>query len=386
MSVLPPERCSELLLLVLTRLPGLGPTRINSIIDRYGADLALLDADASAFSNLPGIGTPLAAEISKLLGNRIWRQEALDEAHDQLEKADRIGAIVLTVTDPRYPALLREIYAPPPILFVRGNPDAFSRPSIAVVGTRKATGYGEQAAELICRDLVLAGHTIVSGLAYGIDMIAHRTTLESSGSTIAVLGCGVDIIYTDRRGRIWPKILERGAIVSEEPIGQEPVPASFPKRNRLISGLSSGTLVVESDIKGGSMITASCALEQNREVFAVPGSIFSPNSRGTNRLIQLCQAKPVHTAADILSEISPATPARSNTQQQALPFPEELDKEESTIVEALDQEALMHIDLISEKTALSIDTLLVKLFELELKRVVVQQPGQLFRLRSVRSG
>ncbi|NTW74698.1 MAG: DNA-protecting protein DprA [Chlorobiaceae bacterium] len=382
MSVLPPERGRELLLLILALIPGIGPARTNAIIGRYGADPAILDADPASFSEVPGIGPTLAGEIASLFGNPAWRRQAMESARQQLERADLLGALVLTILDPRYPELLRELYDPPPLIFVRGDHSYLSRPGVAVVGTRKASTYGHQVTELICRDLVIAGQTIISGLAYGIDKTAHRAALDSGGGTVAVLGCGIDTIYTDRGGKLWPKIVERGAIISEEWIGREPAPENFPKRNRLISGLSAGTLIVESDLKGGSMITASYALEQNREVFAVPGSIFSPNSRGTNRLIQQCHAKPVHSAADILAELAPVgamPPAPAGQQLATLPSGG-WGPEASRIVEAL-LEGPLHIDLIAERCSMSIDTLLVHLFDLELKRAVAQEPGQLFRLR-----
>jgi DNA processing protein len=382
MSVLPPERGRQLLLLVITSLPGIGPARTNAIIGRHGADPSLLDAGPELFSDVPGIGANLAASIVSSLGDRSWRKKAIESANDQLERADRLGATVLTILDDRYPPLLREIYDPPPLLFVRGDPDNLSLPSIAVVGTRRASDYGKEAAGFICRELALAGYAIVSGLAYGIDMAAHRAALESGTKTVAVLGCGIDNIYTDRAGKLWPSIAEHGAIVSEEWIGQEPAPENFPKRNRIISGLSAGTLIVESDIRGGSMITASTALEQNREVFAVPGGIFSRNSRGTNSLIQRCQAKPVHSAGDILAELPPLPSPAVLPDTPGVPVTLPLDDEESRIVSSLSEGAL-HIDRIAEVAGLTISNLLVRLFELELRRIVIQEPGQFFRLRQM---
>ena len=381
MSVLPPERGRELLLLILSQLPGIGPVRTNAIIGHFGPDPSLLEADTRAFAEVPGIGDRLAADISTSLGNPVWLDRALEAANRQITMADGLGATLLTIFDPRYPDLLREIYDPPPILFVRGNTEALALPSIAIVGTRKASSYGKQAAEQFSRDLALEGFTIVSGLAYGIDMTAHRATLDSGGVTSAVLGCGIDTIYTDPAGRLWPKLLERGAIISEEWIGTEPAPANFPKRNRLISGLCAGTLIVESDITGGSMITAACALDQNREVYAVPGSIFSRNSHGTNLMIQRCHAKPVHSARDIIDELRPPGTLPSGQERRpAEPFLTDLTREEAMILEALGEEAL-HIDQIAEKTALPVTALLVHLFELELKRAIVQEAGQIFRTR-----
>ncbi|NTV02725.1 MAG: DNA-protecting protein DprA [Chlorobiaceae bacterium] len=383
MSVLPPERGRELLLLLLSQIPGIGPARTNAIIARFGPDPAMLEADARAFAEVPGIGGNLAGEIAAAFGSNAWMARSVDAANRQLDRAAGLGATVLTILDHRYPELLKEIYDPPPLLFVRGNPDALSLPSIAVVGTRKASSYGRQAADQFSRDLVLEGYAVVSGLAYGIDMTAHRAAIDSGGTTCAVLGCGIDTIYTDPAGRLWPKILERGAIISEELIGTGPAPGNFPRRNRLISGLSAGTLVVESDVTGGSMITASCALDQNREVFAIPGSIYSRNSRGTNTLIQRCQAKPVHSATDIIAELRPTgAPPAAHGERQDKPdtLPVCLSREEAKILELLGEESL-HIDAIAEKAGIPVADLLVHLFELELKRAVVQEAGQLFRAR-----
>ncbi|NTW51450.1 MAG: DNA-protecting protein DprA [Chlorobiaceae bacterium] len=375
-----PERNTELLLLILSQLPGIGPARSNAITSHFGPDPALLDAGADALGQVSGIGETLAGEIALRLGSNSWRRRALDAAEEQIDRTMKLGATLVTSFDPSYPALLRQIYDPPPLLFVRGNPSALSNPSLAVVGTRKASSYGKQATESFCRDLVNYGYTIFSGLAYGIDMTAHRSALDAGGTTVAVLGCGIDTIYTDPSGRLWPKILDHGAIISEEWIGSEPAAGNFPRRNRLISGMTSGTLVVESDIKGGSMITASCAIEQNREVFAVPGSIFSRTSRGTNRLIQQCQAKPVFSVEDIIAELPPIWKIPGNPVPETLPFPADLSIEESRIFAALEKGAL-HIDIMSEISGLSIETLLVHLFELEMRGAIEQEPGQLFRIR-----
>lgn len=376
----PSEQSVALLLLVLAQLPGIGPTRANAILSRFGVDGSVCDADPQSLMLVSGIGETLARETAGRLSNQGWMKQARQNAEDQLDRAGRIHTSLVTILDPTYPSLLKEIYDPPPLLFVRGNIQALCHPSLAVVGTRKATSYGKQATAFFCRDLAACGYSIFSGLAYGIDMAAHRATIDSGGTTVAVLGCGVDIIYTDPTGRLWPEIIEHGAIVSEEWIGSQPAPGNFPKRNRLISGLTSGTLIVESDIKGGSMITASCALEQNREVFAVPGSIFARASRGPNHLIQQSQAKPVLSAEDILSEL----PVTGHLAQKKLaitsPSATPLTPDERSIMEALEDDAL-HIDVIAIKTGLTLEHLLVHLFELEMKHLIAQEAGQLFRKR-----
>ena len=237
---------------------------------------------------------------------------------------------------------------------------------------------------MLCRDLVNFGVSIYSGMAYGIDMAAHDATLQSGGLTVAVLASGVDTIYTDPKGKLWPKIIEQGALISEEWLGSELSPAKFPKRNRIISGISAGTIVVESDTKGGALITAAGALEQNREVFAVPGSIFSPTSRGTNKLIQQGQAKAIMNADDIITELGPqfikSCPALQASQTIAPDI--SLTSAERSILLAMGTE-FIHIDALATATAIDIPSLLVHLFELELKSAIMQQPGQFFRKKTL---
>jgi DNA processing protein len=372
-------------LLILSRIPGIGPSRANAIIECYGADPSLLDAGPEAFARVPGIGTQTALQLSTLLGNRTWRYDAGLSVEKQLDLLPVYQAELLTILDPGYPPLLKEIYDPPTILFVRGKLQETSTRSVAVVGTRRATAYGKQAVEMICRDLVVNSYTIVSGLAYGIDTAAHRTAVDSGGTTVAVLAGGADIIYTDPAGKIWPKIIENGAIVSEEWFGTEPAPGNFPRRNRIISGLAAGTLIVESDSKGGSMITASFALEQNREVFAVPGSIFSKSSRGTNLLIQRCQAKPVFSAEDIMTELHPLETTRKEMPDSSqISSSVNFTPDESAVLAAINDEPVQ-LDVLSEITGIDIPSLMVILFELEIKRAVIQLPGQFFS-KSIRPG
>ncbi|HHE33107.1 MAG TPA: DNA-protecting protein DprA [Chlorobaculum parvum] len=368
-------------ILMLSKLPGIGPARARAMIAAFGSGSALLEANTDALIQIPGIGETLARQTAENLASPAWRNKAKLAAEEQIERAGRLDTTIITMLDPAYPELLKQIYDPPLALFVRGNVKALVPPSLAVVGTRRATSYGKQATEVLCRDLVGMGLAIVSGMAYGIDMTAHHAALEHGGVTIAVLGCGVDTIYTDPSGRLWPRIIERGgAIIAEDWLGTEPVPGNFPRRNRLIAGITLGTLVVESDVKGGSMITAASALEQNREVFAVPGSIFAKVSRGPNSLIQRSQAKAVLSAEDILTELPPAALLPTTGRQEAAPSLPPLTPEESRIIETLEKEAI-HIDLIAEKTALPLEQLLVHLFELEMNRIILQEPGQLFSIR-----
>lgn len=365
-------------LLLLSCIPGLGPTRINAIVKNLGCSPELLHATTEDFLKVPGIGERLAGEIARFLGNRKRRAAAEEAVLVQLEKLSRCKAQLLTITERNYPALLREIYDPPPYLFVRGSFPLPEPPGVAIVGTRNASAYGKRAAAAFSEGLTNRGVQIVSGLAYGIDQAAHEAAIRVAGRTIAVLASGLDNIYTDPRGRIWPKIVEKGAIISEEWFGSEPLPGKFPKRNRIISGMTHGTLVVESDLKGGALITASYALEQNREVFAVPGSIYSEKSRGTNRLIQTGQAKAVVETEDILDELNVACGTVAATSTDTQPAFPPLDGKEKALLALLSEEPV-HLDTLAEQTGHAISELLVLLFELELKKAVVQLPGQFFR-------
>ena len=373
----------KILLLALTLIPGIGPARIKAITahlpGRFGDVLHLGMMELMQRS---GIGESLARQMHHFLHHAPSRDEAFASAEKQIAELPRHQAKIITILDPDYPPLLREIYDPPPCLFVRGKlPDA-DTPGLAVVGTRYASQYGKQATVLLCRDLVQCGIVIFSGMAYGIDIAAHTAALENGGTTVAVLASGVDTIYTDPNGKLWPKIIERGALISEEWFGSELSPGKFPKRNRIISGISSGTIVVESDLKGGSLITATTALEQNREVFAVPGSIFSRTSRGTNKLIQQGSAKAVMSVDDILNELGPQF-ARNCSRKPALQaqvLQSSFTSAEQAILVIMEREP-MHIDALAVTSGIDVSSLLVLLFELELKAAVVQQPGQLFQKR-----
>ncbi len=373
----------RILLLAMTLIPGIGPARIKAITAHLHGRLGdVVHLGMNELMEISGIGESLARQIHHFLHHAQTREDAVASAEKQIAELPRHQTQIITILDAHYPPLLKEIYDPPPCLFVRGKlPDA-SAPGLAVVGTRYASQYGKQATSLLCRDLVNCGVVVFSGLAYGIDMAAHTATLENAGITVAVLASGVDTIYTDPKGKIWPKIIERGALISEEWLGSELSPGKFPKRNRIISGISSGTIIVESDLKGGSLITAASALEQNREVFAVPGSIFSRTSRGTNRLIQQGSAKAVMSVDDILTELGPqfarncsGKPALQNSSATGTLTPDE-----QAILQIMDREP-MHIDALVIASAIDVSSLLVHLFELELKAAIVQQPGQFFQKR-----
>jgi len=284
---------------------------------------------------------------------------------------------MMTILDPLYPPLLREIYDPPICLFIRGTLPPPEAPGLAVVGTRYASQYGKKCADLFCKAFAERGIAVYSGLAYGIDTAAHSATLQHGGQTIAVLAGGVDSAYTDPKGKLWPRIIENGALISEEWIGSELTPAKFPKRNRIISAITSGTLVIESDIKGGSLITARSALEQNREVFAIPGPIFSRGSRGTNSLIAEGAAKAVTCVEELISELGPEFSLTRRAATSESPGPA-FSPKESALLNAMGDEPI-HLDTLAQKSNIDYSELLLLLFDLEMRSAIEQQPGQFFQ-------
>jgi DNA processing protein len=303
-------------------------------------------------------------------------------AEEQLERATALKIRVLTLEDSDYPMHLKEIDAPPPVLYVQGDCTVFSQNAIAVVGTRRCTQYGKSVTATIVKELVEKQLVIVSGLARGIDTIAHQTCLEAKGLTIAVLGCGIDTCYPKDNQQLFSKIVASGAVVSEFPLGTLPENYNFPRRNRIISGCSAGVLVVEAPQKSGSLITANFALQQGREVFAVPGSIFSDNSMGTFNLIK-DGAIPVRSAEDIIENIrsishpalttSKKTPSGCATLMKM--SVDLLSLPERTVLEVC-TEVPARIDELAQKTGKTVSEMFDILLSLELKGFIHQVSGQ----------
>jgi DNA processing protein len=354
-------------LVALSMAPGVGPGRIRAMIARFGSASAALSASRRALAEVPGIGRQTAAAIAAFDGH------AAVEA--QFERAEQAGATLVTAWDPAYPRLLRQIYDPPVFLWVRGRlTDADAR-AVAIVGTRRATDYGRRAAHEFAAELARRGFTIVSGLAYGIDAAAHRGALEAGGRTLAVLGSGVGRIYPARHARLAREIIMQGALLSEYAVDAAPDAPNFPRRNRVISGLALGTLVAEAFEEGGALITARLALEQNREVFAVPSPVHSRAGAGCNRLIQKGYAKLVVTVEDVLEELGMAS-ATEVEPEEAVP-PPSLGPVEQQLYEAL-SESPVHIDTLCAATGLDASTALVYLLSLEFKGLVRQMAGKQF--------
>ncbi len=338
-------------------IPGIGRVRFSQLESYFGN---LEDAWKA---------TPEALKKSGLDGGSIraiasWRPKISLE--DEMEKLDRYGIKILTCRDADYPARLKEIYDYPPLLYIRGSLLPEDEWCLAVVGTRRASVYGRQVTEEIAADLAQSKITIVSGLAKGIDTIAHNSALTAGGRSLAVFACGLDSVYPAENTELARRIMQQGALISEYPLGTRPRAENFPRRNRIMSGLSLGVLVVEAGETSGAIITANLALEQNREVFAVPGSILSPSSRGTNRLIQE-GAKLVRGYKDILEELNLMTVAHQMEIREFLPPTDT----ESLLLKQLSAEPV-HIDEVCRLSSLPISTVSSTLAMMELKGLVKQ--------------
>jgi len=300
-----------------------------------------------------------------------------------LDLTEKIGASLVSITDNHYPTLLKHIYDPPILLWFKGDQTVLETDGLAVIGTRNPSKYGIKQAMEWSRAIVEAGLTINSGLAYGIDSIAHDTSIRNGGKTIAVLGSGIDVIYPAKNRKLVSDMIENGSVIMSEYLpGTVPDAVNFPERNRIVSGMSHGVLVIESGIKGGSMITARSALDQNREVFVIPHPLDQMNGEGCNYLIKTGQGKLVQTMTDILVEISVNANKRSVV---SVNHPEKkwtmmsLDQELTSICQILEKEEL-HIDQISDKTGLPTYKILPQLLNLELQGAVKQKAGKYFEL------
>lgn len=354
-------------LLQLTTVPGIGPTRIRALVAHFHSAPDALSASMNALCQVPGIERVLAENI-RAHGDHTF-------AERQLELLARRGTRLLTYWDEDYPALLKKIPDPPVLLYVEGALASSNENLLAIVGTRAPTQYGKMVAEKLSGELAARGFTIVSGLARGIDTIAHRTALKSGGRTLAVLGSGLDVMYPAENEKLAREISEHGAIISEYPFGAKPDAANFPRRNRIISGLSLGVLVIEAGVESGAMITANLALEHNREVFAVPGSIMSMKSAGPHRLISE-GAKLVQNVENVLEELLGQLDFFGKPRSEDRPLPE-LEPKSKRIYDLLSHEA-MHIDELIRKTELSSSEAMTLLLELEFKNLVQQLPGKFF--------
>lgn len=364
-------------LIGLSLVPGIGPTRMRALLAHFDAPSAVFRASRSALERVDGVG-PQTAEAILTFDDRA----AVDQ---EVERADQLEAEMISPWDERFPRRLREIYDPPGFLWMRGTLPEPDHPMVTVVGTRRCTDYGRAQAHHFAAELARKGFTVVSGLAYGIDAAAHKGALDAGGRTIAVLGSGVGHIYPPKHRSLANRIEQSGAVLSEYAIDADPDAPNFPERNRILSGLALGTLVIESYSEGGSLITARLALEQNREVFAVPGAITKDSSCGTNRLIQRGHAKLVMELNDLLEELPDVTveaPDEVDAETVASAPPSEpvpeLSGKEAVLYDAL-SDTPTHVDALCKQTGLDPSTALVHLLELEFKGIVRQLAGKQFR-------
>ncbi|OGP11208.1 MAG: DNA protecting protein DprA [Deltaproteobacteria bacterium RIFCSPLOWO2_12_FULL_43_16] len=367
--------------LALGRVKGVGKLAYKALIDEFKEPALVFDTQIKRLEEIPGIGKKTALNIKNF---KEW-----DWVEKEIGLIKKQGVKFLTLTDTDYPNPLLSIPDPPPYLYVKGTICKEDERAIAIVGTRLPTLYGLSTAEKLARELSVYGITIISGMARGIDSAAHRGALAAKGRTIAVLGCGVDRVYPPENKKLYEQIISNGAVISEFPIGAPPLPENFPQRNRIISGLVKGVLVAEASLRSGSLITARLALDYGRDVFALPGSVTSSKSKGTNKLIK-DGAKLVEDASDILVETSmnmsvgqgfnPAATIEgcptAGTTNEIRP---RLSSDEEKIMNLLEEPCL--IDTIIQQTGLSAQKASALLLDMELKGLVQQQAGKQFLRR-----
>jgi len=362
-------------LFYLTRIPNLGNIRIKALLNANPDAEGIFNLPKSKIRNIEGFDNVLS-EV--LITTEARFEEYEEEFKEIMEKCDRIGIKIAAITDEEYPENLKRIYDAPVIIYYKGNLSERDKYSIGIVGTRMPSEYGRASCVSIVKELSEYGIPVISGMAKGIDSIAHKTALKGGNLTYAVLGSGLDVIYPPENKRLFEEIAEKGAVISEYEPGTNPDKGNFPKRNRIISGISIGCLIVESGNKGGSLITASYALDQNREVFAIPGQIDSRRSEGTNNLIKRGQAKLIMNAEDIISELEYQMSGIIKKREEQKPVEiNDLNLFERKIYDVLGDEP-MYIDDISEKSGLSISDCLVNLLTMEFKNHIRQLPGKRF--------
>jgi DNA processing protein len=352
--------------LALKMVRGIGNVSYRELLVRFGSPESVF---AASFTDL--INTGSRPEVAR----GITTFQRWNEVEQELQRMACHQVRVITWAEPEYPDNLRQIHDPPPFFYVKGGFLPQDRLAIALVGSRAASRYGREVTRELAAGLAEQGITVVSGLARGIDAEAHKAALAVKRRTVAVLGSGLDIIYPSEHKSLAEAIAGSGAVVSEFGMGSKPEATNFPYRNRVISGLTLGTVVVEATEKSGSLITAQCALDQGREVFAVPGDVSASRSRGTNRLIKE-GAKLVENMEDILSEIAPVL-RRGEKQAPQLP-PISLAGDEENIFRLLADEQQVHVDTLITKSGLSPARVLEVLLELELRGLISQLPGKYF--------
>ena len=358
----------------LSSISGIGARRFYKLLKYFKSPRRLYEASKTE-----------AEQASRILGKKCWGKIAAARNTETLEKAERILSMpefsVLTLSSPEYPPLLKSTYDPPPVLYCKGRPFPSGIPAVAVVGSRRCSGYGRTVARRISCELAQAGVAVISGMARGIDTMAHKGALDAkSGYTAAVFGCGVDIVYPPENKSLYQTIAERGSLFSEYPPGTGPSAGNFPARNRIISGLANGTLVIEAGQKSGALITVDFALEQGREVCAIPGNINSPYSKGTNRLLKE-GARVVTSVDDILEDLDITAPVctsrDSATRSGEAAKTGALDFFETSVYNAL-EDGEKGLEELIQITNLPPGQLNAILTFMEIKGIIKQLPGKIF--------
>lgn len=345
----------------LYAVPRMNETRLKHLLAHFEDPGRILSAKYSALRDCPGIDEELARAVAG------YRRG--DETEQRIKAARDSGVQTLGFRDPEYPANLKDLAHMPPVLFARGAVVEEDRLAAAIVGTRRATHYGRQVAERFAQVFAQNGVTVVSGLARGVDTCAHKAALEAGGRTIGVLGCGLDVFYPPENRRLYDEVAASGAVISEFAPGTEPLAMNFPKRNRVVSGLSRAVVAVEAGEKSGVLNTAAWAADQGRDVYAVPGPVTSPLSLGSNRLL-LTGARPATCPEDVIRDLGVAVQLEEKAKV-------DISAEEAPVMEALSADPL-HVDEICETLGMPMATLLGVLMQLELKGVVRQLPGKFF--------
>ncbi len=358
-------------LLHLKSIPKISDRKIINLVNHFNSTAEIFSTEPRKLIKIAGIKETDAS----LLRHTERNQQFIEEQFSLLNK---VNGTIVSYWDVNYPLHLKNIYDPPILLFVRGKFHNNDNYSIAIVGTRHPTPYGKHMTELFAKDLSQRGITVVSGLARGVDTIAHKANLHANGRTIAVLGGSIDKIYPKENEKLVDLIESdhKGAVISELLMSTPSHPGFFPRRNRIISGMSLGTIIIESDVDGGAMITATTAIDQNRELFCLPGNITEKKSFGTNKLIKNGQAKLVQSIDDVLEELQLSLLPVLKSKPHPVDSPQ-LNAFEQKIVDILPTEPL-HIDTISEQTQLSTSDVLVNLLSLEFKGIVRQMAGKMF--------
>jgi len=361
--------------LALALTPGLASRLSARLLREFGSPEEVFRAP------LPKLE---ACRLPAPVAQAVFKKQSFKRAEKELALTRRIDRCrLVNWTDPEYPQTLLQIYDPPVMLYVRGDPQVLNLPAISIVGTRRPTLYGTQMAERMGRELAARGLVVVSGMARGIDAIGHQGAMAANGRAIGVLGTGVDVCYPKENRKLYDKVLERGAIISEFPLGTHPAPENFPIRNRIVAGMPLGVVVVEGAQYSGSLITARLAMEFGREVFGVPGNVTQPVSFAPNQLIKQ-GAKLVTNGADVIEELP--TPVRAaltqaeqpETEQRNLLAAASLNSSEKKIYDLLSTDEPKHIDEIVERSGLNSSEVLATLFDLEMKGIIRQTPGKQF--------